>query len=129
MRAPFNPRRFVGAQKGDDVGDVRRCRQAAERVSCAGLGLHSLGARDEAERGRIRYARLHDVRTDAVGSSSTAIARETASSATLAADTAAYPRQATSLPSLVIPMTRASVAKSRRARISCVQVTRLVPML
>ena len=42
--------------------------------------------------------------------------------------TAAYPRMATELPSLVSPSTRASRANKTRARTSCAHVARLVPM-
>ncbi len=56
------------------------------------------------------------------------MARVTDSSATFAAATAAYPRHATSLPSLVSPRTRASAAKRPRASTSCAHVARLVPI-
>ena len=51
-----------------------------------------------------------------------------ASSATFAAATAAYPFQATVLPSLVRPNTRASAPNNPRECRSCVHERRLVPM-
>src|SRR5690606_20101341 len=62
------------------------------------------------------------------GPYSLAILREIDSKHALAALTAAYPHHATSLPSLVKPITRASEAKYPLLKMSRVHVKKLVPM-